>query len=170
MKSFRLAPMSTDLRIMTVVVLLLPFVLGGAGLLAPGPIRWVLLGVTGFTVLLYLSTWLWWRPSRFEITGQGLSIIWPLRSSTTPAHAIRDAVVLGRADFRRDYGYGMRVGVGGLWGGFGLLVTGKGTLSMYISRTDAFVLIHREGDRPLLITPDEPERFLAELKTAIPPR
>ena len=65
--------------------------------------------------------------------------------------------------FRRQYGFGMRVGAGGLWGGFGLLKTGRETFSMWISRTDAFVLVRLRGARTLLITPDRPREFLEAL-------
>jgi hypothetical protein len=166
MKTFRLATMTTDLRIMTVIVLIVPAVIALGGAAAPGPVRLVLLGVAGLLAITYLSVWLWWRPSRFELTDQSLTLIWPLRSRSIPKSTIREVSLVTRADFRREYKYGLRVGAGGLWGGFGLLVTARGTLAMYISRTDAFVLIQRDGERSLLITPEEPERFMEELQAA----
>jgi PH (Pleckstrin Homology) domain-containing protein len=162
--------MTTDLRIMTVVVLLVPIVLAVVGLGTPGLARLVLYGVLGFVAIIYLSVWFWWRPSRFEITARGLTIVWPLRALTIPAHEIREISILGRKDFYREYKYGLRVGAGGLWGGFGRLITAKGTLVMYISRTDAFVMVHRAGERPLMITPEQPERFVEELKAIVAAR
>jgi hypothetical protein len=62
----------------------------------------------------------------------------------------------------------MRVGAGGLWGGFGWLWTQRrGIVQMYISRTDGFVWIERIGDRPWLITPDEPEKFVRALSSQL---
>lgn len=167
MQTFRLAPMTTDLRIMTIVVLLVPAALAVGVLNAFGPVRLVLLGVLGFVSLIYLSVWFWWRPSRFELTPQSLTLVWPLRSRTIPVNQIREVSLLGRDDFRREYRYGLRVGAGGLWGGFGLLVTAKGTLAMYISRTDAFVMLQLAGDRPLMITPEQPEHFVEALSSSI---
>jgi len=62
----------------------------------------------------------------------------------------------------------MRVGAGGLWGAFGWLWTTKrGTVQMYISRTDNFVWIERRSERPWLITPERPEQFVAAMTAAI---
>ncbi|MCU0242247.1 MAG: PH domain-containing protein, partial [Vicinamibacteria bacterium] len=58
----------------------------------------------------------------------------------------------------------MRIGAGGLWGGFGLLKTSRVTFSMWLSRTDRFVLVSLRDTRPLLITPENPERFIAALR------
>jgi hypothetical protein len=54
----------------------------------------------------------------------------------------------------------MRIGVGGLWGGFGWLWTAKkGFLEFYISRAEGLILIELRQGNPLLITPENPERF-----------
>lgn len=56
----------------------------------------------------------------------------------------------------------MRVGVGGLWGGFGWLWTQRqGALEFYISRSTGLVLLERPAGRSLLITPDRPAEFVA---------
>jgi hypothetical protein len=55
----------------------------------------------------------------------------------------------------------MRVGAGGLWGGFGWLWTQRrGIVQMYVSRTDDFVWIERPGERSWLITPERPKAFV----------
>jgi hypothetical protein len=166
MTTFRLAPMTADMRVMTVVVLLVPPVMLVASHSSPAPVHQGLLGVVGLMSLLYLSVWFAWRPSRFDISTRGLSIAWPIRSRQIAASDLGEIAVVGREDFRRDYGRGMRVGAGGLWGGFGLLVTSKETLAMYISRTDRFVIIKLRNARTLMITPEDPERFVAALRAA----
>jgi hypothetical protein len=51
------------------------------------------------------------------------------------------------------------------WGGFGLLWTSRGGLvDFYISRTDRIVIVERKSGRPLLITPERPEQFVAALE------
>jgi hypothetical protein len=62
----------------------------------------------------------------------------------------------------------MRIGAGGLWGGFGWLYTRKGLLDLYVSRTDRFVLVRLRTGRPLLITPDADERFVAAFRAVAP--
>lgn len=91
-------------------------------------------------------------------------IQWPLRSKTIPASDIVDARVFDFRDFRSEYGFGMRIGAGGLWGGFGKLKTRKGMLFMYISRADGLVLMNRKSGQPLLITPADPARFVSILE------
>jgi len=97
---------------------------------------------------------------RFELEGDQLRIVWPVRSRSISTRAVLRARVLTSAEFRREFGYGMRIGTGGLWGGFGLLKTRRETFSMWISRLDRMVLVELRGARPLLITPDRPEEFV----------
>ena len=52
----------------------------------------------------------------------------------------------------------------GLWGGFGWLYTSKGLLGLYVSRTDRVVLVRLRTGRPLLVTPEDDERFVAALR------
>jgi hypothetical protein len=163
---FPLAPMSLDISIMTWMVLALPLGLFAAALGAPRPARFVLFGVTAFVVLIYGTVALWWRPLRFEVGGHSLMLVWPLRSRLVEGRQIKSVEILPRAEFRRRYGWGYRVGAGGLWGGFGLLVTSRESFAMYVSRTDRFVVVRLRTGRPLLVTPAEPERFVAALQRA----
>lgn len=158
--------MSLDIRVMTWIVLAMPLVLFAAALGASRPTRLVLLGVTAFVVLTYASVALWWRPLRFEVGGHCLALVWPLRSRLVEGRQIAGVEIVPRAEFRRRYGWGYRVGAGGLWGGFGLLVTSRESFAMYVSRTDHFVLVRLRAGRPLLLTPAEPERFVAALQSA----
>ncbi len=165
MDTFRLAPMSLALRVATWVLFLLPLMFAVAAFSTPHPVAEVLWGSTGFIALVYASVWFGWRPSRFTLDEHALRIVWPLRSRTIPRARVRDARIMSGPEFRREFGYGVRIGAGGLWGGFGLLKTARETFSMWISRMDAFVIVRLgDGERPLLITPEEPERFVAALK------
>ena len=165
-KSFRLAPMTAGLRALTLLCLLLPIVIALSVLRAPSMPSTpggLLFGVVGFMAAIYASVWLYWRPTRFVIDADGVRIEWPLRTRRIPRASVGQVRVVSAADFRRDHGRGMRVGAGGLWGGFGLLVTRDETFSMWISRTDRFVIVRLDGARPLLVTPEEPERFVEAL-------
>jgi len=160
---FRLAPMSTSLRVLTWALFLLPAVLLYQGVQSPVPTRAVLLATVAFVVLVYASVWFVWRPTRFEIDAGTLRIVWPTRSRTILRTAVEDVRIVTAAQFRAEFGYGMRIGAGGLWGGFGLLKMRATTFSMWISRLDRFVIVGLRGARPLLVTPEEPERFAAAL-------
>jgi hypothetical protein len=58
----------------------------------------------------------------------------------------------------------MRIGAGGLWGGFGWLYTRRGLVDLYVSRTDRFVLVRRRAGRPLLLTPERDASFVDALR------
>ena len=161
---FALAPMSGDVRALTAVALLAPIGLVLAASVARGPAHAALYGAAAFVLLLYASVWLLWRPTAFEVDPSGLRIRWPVRSRRIAARDITQVETLSRETFRREFGRGMRIGAGGLWGGFGWLYTGKGLLDLYVSRTDRFVLVRRRTGRPLLLTPESDERFADALR------
>ena len=161
---FGLAPMSTDVRVLTWIVLALPLVLALGASLARWPARAVLFAVSALILMLYASIWLLWRPIAFEVDASGLRILWPLRIRVIPARELAEAVVLSREAFRREFGWGIRIGAGGLWGGFGWLYTQKGLLGLCVSRTDRLVLVRLRTGRSLLITPEDDERFVATLR------
>jgi hypothetical protein len=158
--------MTTGLALLTWALFVLPTALLYATVfLARGPERWILGGATAFVAIVYASVWLLWRPTRFEVDTRGLRIVWPLRSRLIERGAIVDARVVTASEFRREFGYGARVGAGGLGGGFGLLRTRRQTFSMWISRLDRFVIVRVRDARPLLLTPETPEGFVAALRS-----
>jgi hypothetical protein len=113
---------------------------------------------------IYAWVWLWFRPTLFVVRPGILEVIWPLRRRQLRRAEISEVQHLDRDELRRRTGWGMRVGAGGLWGGFGWLWTEKrGVVQMYVSRTDDFVWIERGGERPWLITPEHPATFVRVL-------
>jgi len=155
--------MSRDLRALTGGLFVLPVVFCVAAAAAPSPAGAALVSVCAFMLLVYASVWFVWRPSRFTIDGEHLRIVWPLRSRAIARRDVVGVRIVDRSEFRRDFGWGVRIGAGGLWGGFGLLKTRRTTFSMWISRTDRVVLVELRGARPLLVTPEQPERFVTML-------
>jgi len=158
--SFRLAPMSPGIRVLTLVMLALPLVfLAGAALgtwpaLAPGL----------FIFVMYVWVWTRFRPSRFILHPGSIEVVWPLKRREIRREGITEVRLIGCREMRNEVGFCMRVGAGGLWGGFGWLWTQKrGIVQMHISRTDQFVWIERRNDRPWLITPENPEAFIRAL-------
>jgi hypothetical protein len=91
-------------------------------------------------------------------------IVWPARRRHIAKHDISGARVLESRQFRSEFGWAARVGVGGLWGGFGWAWTSRrGLLDLYVSRTDGCVLVERRSGRALLLTPERPEEFARAL-------
>jgi hypothetical protein len=157
---FRLARMSPLVLTLTLVLLALPpaFFVGmlfGSRLLAVPAL-----------IIIAIYTWVWlrFRPSQFVVHPGGLQVIWPLKRREIPREDISNVRLIDRQDLRKEIGWGMRVGAGGLWGGFGWLWTKRrGIVQMYVSRTDRFVWIERADGRPWLITPEQPEAFIRAL-------
>jgi len=159
-KSFQLAPMSPFITGLTLLLFLLPpafftsAVFGVRQLLVPGLLL----------VAIYAWVWLRFRPTRFVVRPDVVEVIWPLKRRLLRRAEISSVRIIDRHALRRECGRGLRVGAGGLWGGFGWLWTERrGIVQMYISRADGLVWIERADGRPWLITPEKPEAFVGAL-------
>ncbi len=151
--------MSPLIRTLTLVLLLLPVVFFATALVCAAP-----LAIPGALVAaLYAWAWLRMRPTRFVVSADAVEVAWPLRRRRIPRAEITAVRRLDAAEVKQEIGFAMRVGVGGLWGGFGWLWSSqRGVIQMYVSRTDGFVWIETR-DRPWLLTPAEPDRFVRAL-------
>jgi hypothetical protein len=115
-------------------------------------------------ILIYVWVWTRFRPTAFVIHPHAVEVVWPLKRRLIHREQISAVRVLDRQELRRQVGWGMRVGAGGLWGGFGWLWTSRrGIVQMYVSRLDRFVWIEQGSGRPWLITPDRPDAFVSAL-------
>jgi hypothetical protein len=155
-KRFRLAPMSPSIRALTLLLLGLP----GGFLIA------ALCGANALTapallmITVYVWIWLRFRPRDFIVHSGGVAVRWPLKRHEIRREGISRVNCTDGKQLRKEIGWGLRVGAGGLWGGFGWLWTKRrGIVRMYVSRADGFVWIERHGKRPWLITPEQPEAF-----------
>lgn len=158
--TFALAKMCRIMLTLTLFLWALPagFVLGAAA----GYRALILPAI----LLLLIYGWVWtrFRPTRFLVRPESLEVIWPLKRRGIPRSSIASLRLVDRQELRRLIGWGVRVGAGGLWGGFGWLWTERrGIVQMYVSRLDGFVWIERGTERPWLVTPDRPDEFVAQL-------
>jgi hypothetical protein len=162
MTAFRIAPMAPFIRWLTWGLCALPvaFVVAGVSGQSLAP----MLGVGLFLCLLYAAVWVWWRPSRFELSEDGLALVFPGRRRLVPASQIAAVQAVTSAQLRERFGVLLRVGAGGLWGGFGWLWSRRGWLEFYVSTLSGYVLVERRGRMPLLISPEHPARFVAALR------
>lgn len=159
-KRFRLARMSPLILTLTLGLLVLPLAFLATAAFGKSPLM-----VPGLLLLaLYAWVWLRFRPRRFVVHPSEIEVIWPLKRRRIPRRDISDVRLINKEELRQETGWCMRVGAGGLWGGFGWLWTQRrGIVQMYISCTGGFVWIERVGDRPWLITPEAPEAFVRAL-------
>jgi hypothetical protein len=158
--SFRLAPMSALIRSVTLLLLALPLALLAA------PLFGEMLPAEPALVIIAAYAWIWFRfrPSRFVVHRSGIEVCWPLKRRGIPRKEISNVRVIDGEELKTETGWCVRVGSGGLWGGFGWLWTRRrGVVQMYVSRTDGYVWIECCGKRPWLITPEHPEAFVRAL-------
>ena len=157
---FGLAPMCSLIRGLTLAMAALPVAFLVAAIVGARALYFPVV------LLLLVYGWVWtrFRPAAFVVLPDGLEVIWPLKRRRIPREGIASVRVIDRDELWAQVGWGMRVGAGGLWGGFGWLWTSRrGIIQMYVSRRDRFVWIERGHERPWLITPDRPEQFVSAL-------
>ena len=163
---FRLAPMSGLMTALTAVLLFLPLGIAAVGGLSPaGPWLYV---AAGLMVATYAFTWLVMRPTKF-VVGDALEVVWPVRRRRIPWDDVLGASETPPDALPAEFGMLLRVGVGGLWGGFGLAWSTRGKhLGLYVSRhADGFVLVRCGRARSLLITPERPAEFVAAVSARV---
>lgn len=159
-RTFRLAPMSPMILVLTLVLLALPVgfliaVLAGARFH---------LATCVFVTAVYAWIWSRFRPTRFVVHEQAFEAIWPLKHRVISRSSISGARLLDQDALKQEIGWGIRVGACGLGGGFGWLWTKRrGIVHIYVSRTDRFVWIDCKNGRPWLITPEHPGDFVRVL-------
>ncbi|WP_202950294.1 PH domain-containing protein [Gloeocapsa sp. PCC 73106] len=152
--------MSPSIKVLTIILWLLPFSI----LMFSYQERLAVI-VCLLIILLYGSIWIWFRPSRFTICTDYLKIVFPGRQLKIPFQDILSVSSISIETFKGEFGWAMRIGAGGLWGGFGWLWTSKkGMLEFYISRVEEFVFIERLNKKSLLITPENPAEFVKILQ------
>lgn len=162
-KSFRLARMSPLIVALTLLLLALPAAFLVGALFG----EYLMAAPAALLITIYAWVWLRFRPSQLTVHAAGLQVTWPLKRRDILREDIVSARVVDRQALKSEIGWGMRVGAGGLWGGFGWLWTKRrGLVQMYVTRTDRFVWIECAHGRPWLVTPEEPEEFVSVLSVS----
>lgn len=150
--STALAPMDSMFRTVTALVCSLPLLFVFLASRDPS-ILMPMLGTASAMVVLFAAVWLAARPSRFEVSEEGLRIVFPLWSRLVPRAALKEAKHYPGSSYADEFGYGLRIGVGGLFGTFGWLRFSHTTVETYVSRRHDMVAVECEGRRGLLLTP-----------------
>lgn len=161
-RSFSLAPMSPMIQGLTIALWLIPLGFGLWALISRQPFAGLIFLLV---IALYGGVWFWARPARFVVTHDFLKIEFPAWRRAIPMGDISQVRSIDKATFQREFGGAIRIGAGGLWGGFGWLwTTQRGLIEFYISQVDEFVLIDRLTGKSLLITPEHPTQFVTAMQ------
>lgn len=134
-----------------------------AAVLAPE--AWLGIPVAVFIAIVVAGVWCYGRPSEFMLTNDCLRIRFPIRTRQVPLAEIVQAGPITKA----DAGFVLRLwGAGGLWGGFGLMWSRTlRTFDAYVSNLHRMVRIERRNARPLVISVDDPDAFVADLQSRV---
>jgi hypothetical protein len=159
--------MSAGIRWLTVVLLAAPV---GLAIAALASSRRALLIPAAVLAGTYLVVWIVARPTRFDVAADRLLVVFPAWRRTISLAGGASARLVDFKQFRHEFGTPLRIGAGGLWGGFGWLWTSRrGLIEFYISRVDGFLLVEPGRGRPLLVTPENPEVMLEALAAVTAP-
>ena len=167
-RSLKRAPMSPLIKGLTIALWLLPLFFGTLTLEER---EWVMLIIFLILITLYGAVWLWCRPSRFVVSDNYIEIVFPGWRRPIPMQDVSGVRIISKETFGIEFGWAVRIGVGGLWGGFGWLWTYRGGfLEFYISQLDEFVLISRLKGNSLLITPVNPYQLVETVSECLSDR
>lgn len=127
--------MSALIRMLTVALLALPFIFLAAAVSGRAP--------PTVPALLVMAIYGWvgvrFRPTRL-VRPEALEVRWPLKHRAIRRADTAEIRPFDRQELRRQVGWCVGVGAGGLWGGFGWLWTYRpGLVQMSISRVEGFV-------------------------------
>ncbi len=154
---FQLATMSSGIAVLTWIFCIMAIVLPLVVFLT-APQAWIAVLLLVIFWLTFRLVWSFYRPKYFEIREDRLLIIWAWRMMDIPLGEITEVTAMSKSDL----GCVVRTwGAGGLWGGFGRFWSRKiGHMIMYASRVDKLVCIRRRDKKPILISPDDCEKFI----------
>ncbi|MBZ4190210.1 PH domain-containing protein [Niabella beijingensis] len=95
---------------------------------------------------------------KYRIDGEALIICRPFGEKQFPLATLAAATIIGPEQLRWSW----RVfGSGGLFGYFGTFRNKQlGTMTWYLTRRDRLVLVTTVKNRKLVLSPDDPERFI----------
>ena len=101
------------------------------------------------------------RPAGYTVSNDQLIIHRPVKDVKIMKSDIQNAQVITK----KDIGWAVRTfGVGGLFGYYGKFANSTiGNMTWYATRRDKPVLITTADNKKIIVTPDEPEQFVADL-------
>ena len=122
---------------------------------------WAVPIITTVTLFLIYFISFAFSPINYEVSAQHLSIHRLLIDVNIDRNQIKSVELLDK----EKLGWVFRTfGVGGLFGYYGKFANTKlGSMTWYATRRDKTVLIETLDKKKIILTPDEPEKFVAHL-------
>ena len=122
---------------------------------------WAVPIITTVTLFLIYFISFAFSPINYEVSAQHLSIHRLLIDVNIDRNQIKSVALLDK----EKLGWVFRTfGVGGLFGYYGKFANTKlGSMTWYATRRDKTVLIETLDKKKIILTPDEPEKFVAHL-------
>lgn len=120
---------------------------------------------TAALLLIYFIVFAF-RPLNYTLTSDQLIISRLFPNVSIDRNDIKSLELLNEQDIRSSV---RTLGVGGLFGYFGKFANLKlGSMTWYATRTDRTVLVRTVDERKIILTPDEPEKFVADFNALTP--
>lgn len=121
---------------------------------------WLTIFISGLLVLTYAIS-LGYSPRSYQISGDYFVINRLFYDAKYERRKIEKVEILNK----EQMGFAIRTfGVGGLFGYFGYYASkNQGSMLWYATQRENFVMIHFEGNKKIVLTPDDAIGFVAEL-------
>jgi hypothetical protein len=122
---------------------------------------WAVPIITTVTLFLIYFISFAFSPINYEVTAQNLTIHRLLIDVQIDRHQIKNVELLDKEQLEWVF---RTFGVGGLFGYYGKFANTKlGSMTWYATRRNKTVLIETLDNKKIILTPDEPEKFIAHL-------
>jgi hypothetical protein len=150
----------TAIVITIAVTILFAVIIGGQYLIIKDAGRVVPIYTTAACLLIYLLTFAF-RPVSYVVTKEELIVRRPVLNVYIKRTDIKSVELVDKKKISRS----IRIfGVGGLFGYYGSFANSSlGRMTWYATRRDKPVLIKTVEGKKIIFTPDDRERFIAEL-------
>lgn len=152
----------TAVLITIAVTILFAVIVGGQYSIIKDEGRAVPVYTTAACLLIYFSAFAF-RPVGYVVTKEELMIRRPVLNVCIKRADIKSVELISK----NEIGGSIRIfGVGGLFGYYGSFTNfSLGRMTWYATRRDRLVLLKTTNGKKIIITPDDPDKFVAELSS-----
>ncbi len=115
--------------------------------------------VVPILMLVVLGVIVEYRITAYKVTSDGIIICRPAENVVIKSGEVSKVELLSREKLKRSI---RTFGVGGFFGYFGSFYNKQlGAMTWYLTRRDRLVLIETNSGKKIVLSPDEPEKFVA---------
>ncbi len=159
--TFKTSLDKTAMGVTTAITILFAAIIIGQILMIKEEVRAFPIFISVFLFLIYFGTFLF-RPINYILTNDELIIHRTFKDIIIDRNKISSVEILDKEKLK---GTIRTFGVGGLFGYWGSFANAKiGPMTWYATRRNNSVLIKTINNNKIVLTPNEPEKFIAVLK------